>query len=230
MRRAVERTNVMAALRGSYPLGNHRARLAQYLRGIVLSSDTVAGHIIGERRSGAYASDPVRPALVLWACDSLRGDLTDALPVAAAFDLFDRFLMLHEELTREPAPAVARWGLGQSLNAGDALYALAFRCLASDVCNAGTRLETARLVAQAVLEAVEERDEAARSAALTGSALQAGAVIAGAGERIAGEFRAAGRSLVVNPGGAVAALAQRISAEDALAFEAVARYVARRVA
>ena len=78
---------------------------------------------------------------VLWACAAQTRDLADALPVAAAFDLFDRFMLLHDELADESAATVARWGLGQSLNAGDALYALAFRTLASDVQHPQRRLQ-----------------------------------------------------------------------------------------
>src|SRR5262249_35033091 len=123
----------MTAPGDSLPLSNHRARLAQYLSKVSFSSATVAGRII-EERPVRHLRDPLRPALVLWACEARNGDLDDAVPVAAAFDLFDQFLLLHEQLTRD-SPTVERWGLGQSLNAGDALYALAFRSLAADVVN-----------------------------------------------------------------------------------------------
>ncbi len=205
--------------------------LGRYLRHIVFPGLSVAGRIINERLPERYARDPVRPSLVLWACAAGKADLADALPVAAAFDLFDRFLLLHEELTNESTATVARWGLGQSLNAGDAFYAVAFRSLASDVRNAACRLKTARLVAEAVLEAIERSDDdVARSAALTGAALQAGAVVGGATEQVARTFAEAGRLLIKDPAGAVALLQQCVPPNDVAVFEEVARYVARRAA
>lgn len=219
----------MTALGDPLPLTNHRACLAQYLSKVSFTTATVAGRII-EERSIRQIRDPLRPALVLWACEARNGDLRDAVPVAAAFDLFDRFLLLHEQLTRE-SPVVERWGLGQSLNAGDALYALAFRSLAAGVVNPPRRLEAARLVGEAVLEAIAcDNDDAARAAALTGAALQAGAVIGGASDRVARAFLEAGRALATDPEAALAPL-RRHSAPDALAeFESVVEYLARRVA
>lgn len=220
----------MTALRDQIPLGPHRARVAQYLRGIAFPAGSVAARIIDERASERSSDDSMRPGLLLWSCDVGHGDLDDALPVAAAFDLFDRFLMLHEELADESAPAIARWGLGQSLNAGDALYALAFRTLAHEARSPGRRLQTARLVAGAVLEAIETRGAAARDAVMTGAAMQAGAVIAGVPEEIVAAFASAGRLLAAQPSAAVALLRPCV-AEAALSdFEEVARYVARRAA
>lgn len=221
----------MTALRNPFPLSNHRASLARYLRGIVVPGLCVAGQIIAERLPAQYARDPLRPSLVLWACDAADGDLADALPVAAAFDLFDRFLLLHDELTDGSAATVASWGLGQSLNAGDAFYALGFRSLASDVSNPGRRLEAARLVGQAILESIEKNnDDVARSASLTAAAMQAGAVVAGAPEQIARAFAEAGRLLVKDPMEAVAAMGHCTSGNDLTAFEEIARYVARQAA
>jgi geranylgeranyl pyrophosphate synthase len=227
----------------SIPLGAHRALLARYLQGIAFPTTSVAGEIIEERLSGGFTHDPVRPCLVLWACAAGDGDVTEALPVAAAFDLFDRFLLLHDEISRDSAAITARWGLGQSLNAGDALYALAFRLLASDVSDPKRRLTAARLVGEAVLEAIEGgSDDRARSAALTGAALEAGVVIAGAPERIARSFARAGRLLgtaglargsQLAEGFALQAVAelQRYTSRAHLdAFEEVVRYVARRAA
>jgi geranylgeranyl pyrophosphate synthase len=239
---------VMALLSEAMPLNVHRARVAEYLRGIASSFSSVAGRIIQERLPAQYAGDPVRPSLVLWACAACGGDRRDALPVAAALDLFDRFMVLHDELVEDSVATVARWGLGQSLNAGDALYALAFRTLAADVSNAARRLAIAKLVAQAVLEAIEARnDDVGRSAAmrrnvvLTGAALRAGAMIAGASEQVAYAFARAGCLLGMAAIADDAALAHRTARKavaairrcsptvtDINAFEEVARYVARR--
>jgi geranylgeranyl diphosphate synthase, type I len=185
---------------------------------------------VESRRPERYSADTVRPSLVLWACAACNGELADALPVAAAFELFDRFLLLHEELADESAATIECWGLGQSLNAGDALYALAFRCLAGDVRNAERRLATARLVAQAVLETIAEHDDDRRTATLMSAALEAGAVIAGAPANVARTFAKAGRLLATAPTESVAAVASCASHSHVSAFEEVARYVARRAA
>lgn len=198
-------------------LSDHRARVAKYLRGISITFASVAGNIIQERLPAEYAREPIRPCLTLWACAACDGSLDDALPVAAALDLFDRCLVLHGELVDESVPAVARWGLGQSLNAGDALYALAFRTLAADVHDAPGRLLAAKLIARAVLRAIEARTHGGgtviprRSAALTGAALQAGAVIAGAPEHVSHSFGRAGRFLGLAWAAADRSLAERLA-------------------
>ncbi|MBV9717919.1 MAG: polyprenyl synthetase family protein [Candidatus Eremiobacteraeota bacterium] len=209
-------------------MSGHRASLERYLRQIIFPTTSVAGKIIEERLPNRHVRDRVRPSLVLWACDAADGNLADALPVAAAFELFDRFLMLHDELTDECAPTVARWGLGQSLNAGDAYYALAFRSLASDVENPSARLKAARLVAEAVLDAIVKRnDEIASASALTAAAMEAGAVIAGAPAPAIRAFATAGERLVRNPTTAAAPLHEYAPADHLQAFEEVVRYVGR---
>ena len=220
----------MTALPDPVPLSHHRARIAQYLRGIAFPPGSVAARIIDERRPDRDSFDPLRPSLVLWSCAAGNGELEDALPVSAAFDLFDRFLMLHDELAGDSAPVVERWGLGQSLNAGDALYAMAFRSLANDAAQPGRRLSTARLVAEAVLGAIEIRDEIARNAVLTRAALRAGAVIAGLSEGTIDAFAKAGSLLETDPAAAVATVHAFVTAEALADFEEVARYVARRAA
>jgi hypothetical protein len=219
----------MTATNDPIPLGHHRARIARYLRGVTFPDHSVAARIIEERLPSEYIVDPVRPSLVLWACAAGDGNLEDAVPVAAAFDLFDRFLLLHDELADEVAGTVERWGLGQSLNAGDALYALAFRSLASDVLNSAGRLEAARLVGQAVLAAIEQGDRDARNGVLTAAAMNAGAVIARAPQHVSQAFADAGRLLATRDANrASAALRHCTSRDDLTVFEEVARYVAGR--
>jgi hypothetical protein len=233
----------MIGLSTEIPLSDHRARVARYLRGIDFSFVSVAGRIIEERLPLQYVRDAVRPGLVLWACAANKGDLADAVPVAAAFDLFDRFRLLHDELMMGSAAAQARWGLGQSLNAGDALCAIAFHTLASDVRNPGRRLEAARLAGEAVLIAIERRDDDGfGDAALTGAAMQAGAVIGGASERVVQSFARAGRLLAAAQFAHEAGLARRYSRQafatisryasgsSVAEFEEVVRYVAQRAA
>ncbi|MBV8116370.1 MAG: polyprenyl synthetase family protein [Candidatus Eremiobacteraeota bacterium] len=240
----------------SLPLGEHRARLLEYLRAIGIPVGSVAGTIIAERRQTDDDRLLLRPNLVLWACGACGGAhdaRADALAVAAAFDLFDRFIRLHDELVdvderapRERAKGmlVARWGLGQSLNAGDALYAMALRALAQDVRDAERRLRVAALVTGAVLEAIEGRTQdlergtrgphardgllarvrsvRRRSAALTGAALEAGALLAGARVRVCRAFNRAGRLLAAAAEGDDTILAERLATK---AIACVERYL-----
>ncbi|MBV8198553.1 MAG: hypothetical protein JO263_10485 [Candidatus Eremiobacteraeota bacterium] len=219
----------------------HLENVDKYLRGVAFSFTSLAARIIEERRALARRDHGLRPWLVLWSCTANGGDDRDALPVAAAFDLFDRFIVLHRELATEPVQT-SPWGLGQNLNGGDALCAVAFRTLTSDVRDSARRLAAAKVVGEAVLEAIERSDEVAENAALTGAALQGGAIIGGAGAEVAQIFARAGRTL----GTAVAAanstrsqallsesLAQIrsvITADAAQAFEEVASCVAQRAA
>lgn len=255
------------------PLGEHRASVLAYLRDETRPLDSVAWTIIEQRRQDGADRLMLRPNLVLWACAACGGgdaELADALPVAAAFDLFDRFMLLHDELVEDEAagstansltPVVARWGLGQSLNAGDALYALALRALAHDVGDAHRRLLAASLVARAVLEAIEGRSSDVerradargllarvrslrrRSAALTGAALESGALVAGAEPTVCRGFNRAGRLLAAAASSGDRQLAQRLAQkaiaslerciprpEHLDAFETVARHVAANAA
>jgi len=237
----------------SLPLGEHRARVLEYLRGIALPFRSVAWTIIEERRSAEFEQLMLRPNLVLWSCLACGGAADasdDALPVAAAFDLFDRFMLLHDELVdegeatavaRAQSPVVARWGLGQSLNAGDALYAMALRALARDVRRPERRLRVASLVTRAVLEAIEGRTDdiergvrglesrdgllarvrsvRRRSAALTGAALEAGALIAGASADVCRRFNRAGRLLAAAVNSDDPVLAGRLSTKAIASIE-----------
>ena len=153
-------------------LSVHEDSLQRYLYGIAGRFDSVAGlqHFSAPGRWPACVS--MRPALQLWAAAANGAALEDALPIAAAFDLFDQFMLLHDELADAKAMTIGRWGLGPGLNAGDALYALAFRMLAGDVVQPSRRLAAARLVGEAVLAALDGSDcvPSARCA-LTGAAM-----------------------------------------------------------
>jgi geranylgeranyl pyrophosphate synthase len=170
------------------PWSEHRALVAEYLRKIALPFESVAGEILRERLASEREEELLQPSLVLWACGACGGDAHAAVPVAASISLFERSMQMHAELAHDGAQA--RWGLGQSLNAGDALYAVAFRTLADDAVKPQRRLVATRIVARGVLEAI-----AGRNGAMTGAALAAGAVIAGASETVRRCFARAGRLL-----------------------------------
>jgi geranylgeranyl pyrophosphate synthase len=220
------------------PLGNYRASILQYLQGITLPLRSTAWMIIETSAEGDKGRSLLRPTLVLWACDACNGPLSDAIPVAAAVDLFDRFMSLHDELVADASDAgagslVARWGLGQSLNAGDALYALALRALAQDVTDVERRSAVASSLGQAVLEAIEGRTSDVdrevrgehdgllqrvrsirrRGATLTGAAMAAGAIVAGASPSVVRGFERAGRLLAAAGTSRDRELSRRIAAK-----------------
>ncbi len=107
------------------------------------------------------AADPgkrIRPLLMLLACEGVGGDWPAALPGAAALELVHNFTLIHDDIQdrspeRRHRPAVwVRWGVNQAINAGDGLFALAFRKLA-DLAGRGVSPETALQCAQMLAEA-----------------------------------------------------------------------------
>jgi geranylgeranyl diphosphate synthase type I len=73
----------------------------------------------------------LRGLLCLLACAALGAEPERALPLAAAVELLHNFTLVHDDIqdrsaTRRHRPTVwSRWGIGQAINAGDGLYALA---------------------------------------------------------------------------------------------------------
>ena len=220
----------MTALPDAVPLRRSSRPLRQYLRGIAFPPGSVAGgsstSVCPDARCLAI---PLRPSLVLWACAAGNGELADALPVSAAFDLFDHFFCCTTSSPTVPRSTVERWGLGQSLNAGDALYATRVSQPCKHACrsrigayNGGA--SSARPCSRRSRYATRS----ARNAVLTRAALQAGAVIArGAPKTMVVAFAKAGRSWNADPAAAVATAACRSSLPRiSPVFEEVARYVA----
>ncbi|MBN2555938.1 MAG: polyprenyl synthetase family protein [Anaerolineales bacterium] len=77
----------------------------------------------------------LRPLLTLLSCSGAGGTWEKSLPAAAAVELIHNFSLIHDDIedhsaTRRGRPAVwKRWGLAQGLNAGDAMFSLAFHTL-----------------------------------------------------------------------------------------------------
>jgi len=73
----------------------------------------------------------MRPAVALLAAAAAGGDPESAAPVAAALELLHNFTLIHDDVqdespTRRHRPTVwTIWGIGQAINAGDALFAVA---------------------------------------------------------------------------------------------------------
>ena len=81
------------------------------------------------------AGKRLRPVFLLLAGEAQGGDWQQALPAAAAIELLHNFTLIHDDIedrdrTRRGRPTLwAVWGEPQAINAGDALFALAYRSL-----------------------------------------------------------------------------------------------------
>jgi len=79
-----------------------------------------------------------RPAVVLLACEAFGGDVSKALRTAAAFEMFQSFALLHDDIEddsemRRGKPCIHKLhGIPLSINVGDALYAKVFEVLCAN--------------------------------------------------------------------------------------------------
>lgn len=162
----------------------------------------------------------IRPSLCLWAGSAFGGDVQSALPVAAAIEWFHNFTLVHDDIqdgdrirhNRETVWSL--WGASQGINAGDAMHALAFHAIASDARDPARALRAIAVLSEAGLVVIEGqsldlemegrvdadlrsylRMVAAKTGALLGASLEAGAVVGGADERGGRLFRRAGQLL-----------------------------------
>jgi len=214
-------------------LRERQARTRQYLRGADVQFSEVFEGIM--RHSFEYA-DPLCASLLLWACDACGGDSHAALPIAASVECLHRFSVLHDELQMKSTLLLERettssiWGLAQTLNAGDAFFALALGLLAKDVVQGERVLDVGIVLANAMLCGIEQRNRlirAARSrsagrmriayggtqALMLSLSLRAGAMMAAADTRTIEDLARAGRLL----GAAMELQAQARGAQSALA-------------
>ena len=73
----------------------------------------------------------LRPALCLFSCESVGGNIHKALPVAAALELIHNYSLIHDDIQdddreRHHRPTVwAIWGKPQAINAGTAMRIIA---------------------------------------------------------------------------------------------------------
>ncbi|MBN2003346.1 MAG: polyprenyl synthetase family protein [Anaerolineae bacterium] len=154
------------------------------------------------------AGKRLRPIFLLLCCEAQGGQWNQALPAAAAVELLHNFTLIHDdiedrdEFRRGRATLWTIWGEAQAINAGDALYTLAYRALLSlDAVNlpAERVLQAARCYSHAILkitegqcwdigfETISQVSETAyltmirgKTATLLGMACELGAIIAGA--------------------------------------------------
>lgn len=77
----------------------------------------------------------IRPTLLLLANEAQGGAWLQALPAAAAVELLHNFTLIHDDIedrdtVRRGRPTLwAHWGMPQAINAGDALFTLAYQAL-----------------------------------------------------------------------------------------------------
>ncbi|HEX4211733.1 MAG TPA: polyprenyl synthetase family protein [Candidatus Dormibacteraeota bacterium] len=184
-------------------------RMASYQMGWVDAEGAPA------RAGGKY----LRPNLCLWAAEARGEPASSALAAACAIELGHNFTLVHDDVQdgdelRRGRPTVwAVWGEAQAINGGDGLFAIALGTLLQGEPDA-RRAAAARIIIEALLEVIEGqcldlqnecrpdtgpetylRMVEAKTGALFGACLEAGAAMSGADPDEAGHFRRAGRLL-----------------------------------
>ena len=169
------------------------------------------------RRDRAAPGKLVRPSLCLWACAAAGAEPRLALPLACAVEWVHNFTLVHDDIQdgdrerRHRETVWSVWGAAQGINAGDAIQAYAYELLLAPGPAPARRLRAGRVLAGAVRTlvegqcqdlALEGRLEAgpraylrvarAKTGALLGACLEAGAVIGGARSRVSERLRRAG--------------------------------------
>lgn len=77
----------------------------------------------------------IRPTLLLLACEAYGGNVQDALPAAAAVEMFHNFTLLHDDImdnaeVRRGKPSVyAKWGENVAILSGDAMMIYSYYLL-----------------------------------------------------------------------------------------------------
>jgi geranylgeranyl diphosphate synthase type I len=185
----------------------------------------MAGYHLGHlgrdgRPAPTHGGKRLRSALCLWATAALDADAACAVPAAVAVELIHNFTLIHDDIQdgdeqRRHRPTVwSIWGAAQGINAGDGMFAHALRTLLAPGPLAERRMRASHALAGAVVEVVEGqcldislegstpateatylRLATAKTGALMGAALSAGAILAGAGDDVVRSFDRAGRLL-----------------------------------
>lgn len=172
-----------------------------------------------------YPGKQVRPLLVLLSTESAGGEWERALPAAAAIELLHNFSLIHDDIEdgsplRRGRPSVWKlWGVPSAINAGDAMFALAYAALWSLVERGISEyrvLQAVSLFARTSLELTRGQhldmafeqvptvsvDEylamiGAKSAALIAASAEMGALVAGASDEVARRYQEFGYALGV---------------------------------
>ena len=174
-------------------------------------------------RRAADRGKRMRPAVALLAAGAAGGEPRAAAPVGAALELLHNFTLIHDDIqdespTRRHRPTVwSIWGVGQAINAGDGLFAVArlpIYGLASSgvtadlslrLLEAFDRMTVAIVEGQTLDLTFEERSDvsavdyldmiAGKTAAIVRFAAWAGALLGGANEAQASRWAEFGLAL-----------------------------------
>lgn len=164
----------------------------------------------------------IRPLLLLLCTDAVGGNWRSALPAAAAVELLHNFSLIHDDIqdnspTRHKRPTVWKiWGEANAINAGDALFSLAYCALErlADRIGPETLLKVWRIFSATTLELtrgqhLDMRFEhqasvsvddylsmiAGKSAALVSACAQIGALVGSENDNIANHYADFGLNL-----------------------------------
>ncbi|MBI4769014.1 MAG: polyprenyl synthetase family protein [Chloroflexi bacterium] len=171
----------------------------------------------------AAAGKRLRPLLTLLACEAAGGDFRRALPAAAAVELIHNFSLIHDDIQdnsrvrRGRETVWVRWGRAQAINAGDALFTLAWLAgprLLERGATAKLAVAVTRVLATSLLHItqgqhldIEFETRAAvsvpeymemiggKTAELLAGAVEVGALLAGAPPGTVSAYRAFGQQL-----------------------------------
>lgn len=96
----------------------------------------------------------IRPRIALLSAAAISGSASSAISIAAAIELLHNFTLIHDDvqdaspLRRHRETVWAIWGIGQAINAGDALFAASHRLVLQSALK-GVPPETVILLADA---------------------------------------------------------------------------------
>ena len=181
--------------------------MVRYAMGWVDENDQPYSQLTGKR---------TRPLFLLLCTEAAGGNWRQALPAAAAVELLHNFSLIHDDIQddspiRHGRPTVWKiWGNSNAINAGDALFSLAY-CALERLSDTGVAPETLvkiwRVFNKTNLELTrgqhldmrfEKQDSVSvddyvsmitgKSAALLGACAQIGALIATGNDKIAEEY------------------------------------------
>lgn len=173
----------------------------------------------GQPYSGA-AGKRIRPLLLLLSAQAAGGDWQTALPAAAAVEFLHNFSLIHDDIeddspTRHGRATVWQvWGRANAINAGDALFALAYTALQRLTVPPEIALNVWAIFNRTNLDLTRGQhldmrfehqeivsvDEylsmiAGKSAALVAACAEMGALIGSGSEAVAAHFAEFGRNL-----------------------------------
>jgi geranylgeranyl diphosphate synthase type I len=176
----------------------------------------------GEGAGPEASGKRLRPLLVLLACAAAGGEWRAALPAAAAVELVHNFSLIHDDIEdnsplRRGRPTVwTQWGIPQAINAGDAMFTLAFLAILrlEETISLPAALEGSRLLQTTCLRltqgqyldiSFEQRSDlrledywpmvTGKTAALLSAGCELGALAAGCGDAERAAYRQFGLSL-----------------------------------